>query len=180
MSKIILVLFFFFYSIFSFSQQIKWMSLEEALKAQKSIPKKIMMDVYTNWCGPCRLMDKNTFQNMDVASYVNEYYYAVKFDAEGEEIINFFNQTFTNPNFDSNRKGRNGTHQFTQFLGVKGYPTVVFFSENADPIIPLVGYQKPQQLELFLKMIKQGDYQVFSKPEDFEVYQKNFRPKFKG
>ena len=57
---------------------------------------------------------------------------------------------------------------------------VVFFSENADPIMPLVGYYKPQQIELFLKMIKQGDYQVFTKPEDFENYQKNFRPRFRG
>ena len=44
----------------------------------------------------------------------------------------------------------------------------------------LVGYYKPQQIELFLKMIKQGDYQVFTKPEDFENYQKNFRPRFRG
>jgi len=35
-------------------------------------------------------------------------------------------------------------------------------------------------LELFLKMIKQGDYQVFSSPEDFETYRKTFRPKFRG
>jgi hypothetical protein len=46
--------------------------------------------------------------------------------------------------------------------------------------MPLVGYQKPKQIELFLKMIKQGDYQVFSKPEDFENYKKNFVPRFRG
>ena len=97
-----------------------------------------------------------------------------------DETVYFFNRTFNNPNFDPNRNGRNATHQLTQFLGVTGYPTVVFFSENADPIMPLVGYYKPQQIELFLKMIKQGDYQVFTKPEDFENYQKNFRPRFRG
>jgi len=161
-------------------QQIQWMTLEQAMEAQKKEPKKIFMDVYTDWCGPCKLLDKNTFQNPDVSRYISENYYAVKFNAEGQEEIQFFDQTYTNPNFDPNRNGRNATHQFTQFLGVKGYPTMVFFSENGDPIMPVVGYQKPQQLELFLKMIKQGDYQVFSKPEDFENYRKNFRPKFKG
>ena len=162
------------------AQKIEWMSFSEAQEAQKKEPKKIFMDVYTEWCGPCKLLDKNTFQNPDVSRYIIENYYAVKFNAEGDEEIKYYDQTFTNPNFDPNRKGRNTTHQFTQFLGVKGYPTMVFFSENGDPIMPLVGYQKPKQIELFLKMIKQGDYQIFSKPEDFENYRKNFVPRFRG
>ena len=167
-------------SLGTYAQQIQWMSLSEALEAQKKEPKKIIMDVYTKWCGPCKLLDKKTFQNPDVSKYISEHYYAVKFNAEGQEEINFFNQTYTNPSYDPNRKGRNGTHQFTQYLGVKGYPTMVFFSENGAPIMPVVGYLKPQQLELYLKMIKQGDYQVFSKPEDFEKYQKSFIPRFRG
>ena len=162
------------------AQKIEWMTLSEALQAQKKEPKKIFMDVYTHWCGPCKLLDKNTFQNPDVVRYISEFYYPVKFNAEGTEIIQFFDQTFSNPNHDPNRKGRNATHQFTQFLGINGYPTMVFLSEQGDPIMPLVGYKTPQQLELFLKMIKQGDYQVFKTTEDFEKYQKSFIPKFRG
>ena len=177
------MLFFVTFSLLTnivFSQKIQWMSLNEARAAQKVKPKKIFMDVYTNWCGPCKLLEKNTFQNPDVSRYISENYYAVKFNAEGTDVIKFYNQTFSNPNYDPNRKGRNTTHQFTQYLGVKGYPTMVFFSEDGDPIMPLVGYYKPKQIELYLKMIKQGDYQVFSKPEDFENYKKNFIPKFRG
>lgn len=175
-------LFFLLFLTFSTvsAQQIQWMSLAEAIEAQKVVPKKIFMDVYTDWCGPCKLLDKNTFQNPDVSRYISTYFYAVKFNAEGQENINFFDQTFNNPNYDPNRKGRNATHQFTLFLGVRAYPTMVFFSENGDPIMPVVGYLNPQQLELYLKMIKQGDYQVFSKPEDFENYRKNFIPRFRG
>tara|TARA_B100001079_G_scaffold127238_1_gene109076 strand:- start:333 stop:878 length:546 start_codon:yes stop_codon:yes gene_type:complete len=178
-----LILFFVGFNLLTnsvFAQTIQWMSLDEARAAQKVNPKKIFMDVYTNWCGPCKLLEKNTFQNPDVSRYISENYYAVKFNAEGTDEIKFYNQTFSNPNYDPNRKGRNATHQFTQFLGVKGYPTMVFFSEDGDPIMPLVGYYKPKQIELYLKMIKQGDYQVFSKPEDFENYKKNFIPRFRG
>ncbi len=178
-----LILFFVSFNLFTnivFSQNIQWMSLKEARAAQKINPKKIFMDVYTNWCGPCKLLEKNTFQNPDVSRYISENYYPVKFNAEGTEEIEFYNQIFSNPNYDPNRKGRNATHQFTKFLGVKGYPTMVFFSEDGDPIMPLVGYYKPKQIELYLKMIKQGDYQVFSKPEDFENYKKNFIPRFRG
>ena len=161
------------------AQEIQWMTLAEALEAQKTAPKKIFMDVYTKWCGPCKLLDKKTFANRDVARYISEHYYAVKFNAEGTEEIAFYDQVFRNPNFDPNRKSRNATHQFTQFLGIRGYPTMVFFSEDGDPIMPVVGYYNPQQLEPYLKMIKQGDYAVFSKPEDIEIYLKNFIPRFR-
>ena len=162
------------------AQVIQWMSLGEALKAQQQEPRKIIMDVYTDWCGPCKLMDKKTFGNPYVIDYINTHYYAVKFNAEGQEEIQFYGNTFTNPKYNPERKGRNATHQFTQFLGVTGYPTVVFLSEMGDLITPVVGYHTPQQLELYLKMIKQGDYQTFSKPDDFEKYRKSFIPKFKG
>ena len=84
------------------------------------------------------------------------------------------------PNYDPDKKGRNATHQFTQYLGIRGYPSLIFMSETTDLIMPLVGYQKPQQIELFLKMIKQGDYMIFSKSEDFEKYKKSFIPRFRG
>ena len=161
-------------------QSIEWITFEQALKAQEENPKKILMDVYTDWCGPCKLMDKKTFQNPYVAAYVSEHYYAVKFNAEGNETINYYNNKFTNPNYNPSKKGRNASHQFTRFLGITGYPTIVFISESGDLITPVVGYQNPQQLELYLKMIKQGDYMVFSKPDDFEKYRRNFIPKFKN
>lgn len=165
---------------FTQAQEIQWMSLAEALEAQKTVPKKIFMDVYTTWCGPCKLLDKKTFANRDVARYISTHFYAVKFNAEGNEPIDFYDRSFANPQYDPSRRGRNSTHEFTQFLGISGYPTMVFFSEDGDPIMPVVGYYNPQQLEPYLKMIKQGDYAVFSKPEDIEIYLKNFIPRFRG
>ena len=49
-------------SVSMYSQKIKWMSMEDALKAQEKKPKKIFMDVYTDWCGPCKVFDKKTLQ----------------------------------------------------------------------------------------------------------------------
>ena len=84
---------FFLILVLSFNalsaQSIQWMTLAEAIEAQKENPKKIIIDVYTDWCGPCKLMDKNTFQNRDVAAYISKHYYAVKFNAEGNESITY-------------------------------------------------------------------------------------------
>ena len=57
---------------------------------------------------------------------------------------------------------------------------MVFLSEDGDPIMPLVGYYKPKQIELYLKMIKQGDYQIFQNLKTLKITRKNFVPRFRG
>ena len=74
--------------------------MDEAARLQKQYPKKIIIDMYTTWCGPCRMLDRNTFSNKSLAEYVNANFYAVKFNAEGNEIVNFKGQQFSNPNYD--------------------------------------------------------------------------------
>ena len=168
-------------SFTSIAQQINWVSFEEALVLQKKNPKKIMMDVYTNWCGPCKMLDRNTFQNPDVAKYVNDNYYAVKFDAEGNENINYKGNTYDNKGYKPEMASRrNSVHNLTHALQVNAYPTIVFFDENGDVIFPLRGYQQPQQLELYLKMFLNDKHKEMKTQEDFNAYHTSFKPQFKG
>lgn len=161
--------------------QVKWFTLEEALAAQKTAPRPILLDAYTVWCGPCKLLDKNTFGNSDVSKYLNTYYYPVKFNAEGNENITFKGKTYNNPDYDPKRaKSRNSTHTFTRFLGVSGYPTLVFFDEKGNFITPIVGYLNPKQIEIYLKLIHKQDYKDIKSQEDFTAYIKNFEHQFKG
>ena len=79
-------------------EQIKWMTWNEAIAAQKldrdnhnknkkenPAPKKIFLDIYTGWCGWCKKMDRSTFKAAEVVRYMNKYFYAVKLDAEMTE-----------------------------------------------------------------------------------------------
>ena len=161
-------------------QEIEWMTMNEALEAQKQKPKKIMMDAYTDWCGPCKLLDKNTFHNKDVVEYVNKNFYAVKFNAEGPEKVTYNDFTYTNPTYVPNKKGRNGLHLFAHALKISGYPSIVFFDENGGVIAPVTGYRTPQQLELYLKMIYSDKYKELTTPEAWQKYEKNFKATFKG
>jgi len=181
MKKIILLLILLIagVSVNAQESEINWMSLEEAVQAQAKNPKKIMMDVYTSWCGPCKMLDKNTFQNPDVVKYVNENYYAVKFNAEGAEQINFKENVFKNPNYDPNKSGRNAQHELAAALRISAYPTIVFFNENGETLLPVPGYKTPSQLELYLKLFFNDDHQTINDQEQWDQYQKDFVFEFK-
>lgn len=159
--------------------EINWLTIEEAQAAQKKVPKKIMMDVYTHWCGPCKMLDAQTFQNTDVAKYVNENYYAVKFNAEHPAAVNFKGKDYANPNFDPSKTGRNGVHELSRALGVSAYPTVIFLDEDLNTISPVTGYKTAQQLELYLKFFFSNEYKDVTTKEQWQEYQKNFTPVFK-
>jgi thioredoxin-related protein len=161
--------------------EINWMSLEDALQAQASSPRKILMDAYTTWCGPCKMLDINTFQNPDVVKYVNENYYAVKFNAEGKDEISFKDRVFKNPNYDPNRAtGRNSQHELATAMGITAYPTIVFFNEKGDILLPVPGYKTPVQLELYLKLFFNDDHETIGSQEQWDQYQKDFVFEFKG
>lgn len=161
-------------------QEIEWMTMNEALEAQEKEPKKIFMDAYTTWCGPCKLLDRNTFSNKDVAVYINDNYYAVKFNAEGTEEVFYMDFTYKNPGHDPDRKGRNTQHQFASALGISGYPSLVFFDEEGELLGPVTGYRTPRQLEIYLRFFAEDRHKQVSNNEEWEEYEKKFEPTFRN
>jgi len=158
---------------FGQAASINWISLEEAVAAQQKEPRKIMMDVYTQWCGPCKMMMANTFTNANVIEYVNENYYAVKFDAESPDPVTFQGTEFTNPDYNPSARGRNGVHQLSRAMKVNAYPTIVYLDEEANVIAPISGYKQPYQMELYLKFFNEA-YQPGVDQTAWEEYRDNF------
>ena len=181
MKKLTLILVLFLTVNTITAQKINWVSFEEAVALQKKNPKKILIDMYTNWCGPCKMLDRNTFQNKDVAAYINKHYYAVKFNAEGNEEVSFKGKTFSNPKYDPKKEfRRNSAHQLTYYFRVQAYPTVVFLDEEGNMLTGVRGYKNPQQLELYLKLFKNDDHKDMKTQAAFNEYYKAFKPQFKG
>jgi len=165
-------------SIFAQGEKINWMTVEEVEVLQKKEPRKVFMDVYTTWCGPCKMMMKNTFTNKNVIDYVNANFYAIKFDAESGKDVNFKGNTYTNPSFVPGKQGRKGQHQFAQALGVNSYPTIIYMDEEMNVIAPIKGYQTPDKIELYLKLFAENIYLEVKSQEEFQEFQSNFKPTF--
>ena len=141
MKRIILpLLFVLFTGQLVSAQKVQWMSMTEALEAQKKEPKKIFVDAYTTWCGPCKMLDRNTFSNPDVAAYLNENFYPVKFNAEGNDTVVYQDKVFKNPGYIADSKGRNSMHEFARAMKISAYPTLVFFDEKGNFIGPICNY----------------------------------------
>jgi len=144
-------------------ESIRWITWEQAVKLNKDSPKKIFIDVYTDWCGWCKRMDATTFQEPEVVKYMNEHFYAVKLDAEMKEKIRFRDQDFKWVN-----TGRRGVHTLAYSLleGRMSYPSFVTLNENFDRIAIMPGYKKGEQLIKELRFAAEDKYKETSW-EDF-------------
>lgn len=137
--------------------QVNWISWEEAQVKNQSEPRKIIVDVYTQWCGWCKKMDKATFQHPEISSYINKNYYAVKFDAETKTDINFNNKVYKFV-----RQGTGGYHALAAeiLFGKFSYPTIVFLDEKLNVIQPIPGYQEPGSLDRIMKYFAEDFYKT--------------------
>jgi thioredoxin-related protein len=137
------------------SGQINWLNLEQAEKAAKESGKLIFIDVYTEWCGPCKMLDRNTFSDPGVIEFMNKHFVAVKFNAEGADAVTFNGKKYSNPNFTPGKTGRNSQHEFASSLKVPGYPTMYLLDGKGAVVHNVVGYRTPDQLiEELSKTIK--------------------------
>lgn len=125
-------------------EKINWISIQQAEKLSATQPRKVLIDCYTDWCGWCKRMDATTFSDDAIIKYINQNYYAIKFNAEQKDTVIFKNYTFINPDPASSRS----THQFASTLlnGQLGYPTMVFLDEQFAILSPLPGFVQATDL----------------------------------
>lgn len=149
--------------------QIKWLTWEEAQSKNITEPRKFIVDVYTQWCGWCKKMDKATFEQASVSSYINKNYYPVKFDAETKTDINFNNKIYKYV-----RQGTSGYHELAHeiMFGKMSYPTIVFLDEKLNVIQPIPGYQDPTSLDKIMKYFAEDYY----KTTPWKKYQEMCQP----
>ena len=152
------------------SAKINWIDMKELADLNAKKPKKVFVDMYTDWCGWCKKMDQSTFINPVIVDYMNKNYYAVKFNAERKDEVEFKGKKYVN----ANPSGGRSSHQLAQLMlnNRMSYPSFVFLDENLDMITVVPGYRKAPEFEAIMNFIGTNAY----KSKTWE----DFRAAFKG
>lgn len=189
MKRNILLLFTVLVAMSVNAQSIKWLTFEEAVKLNKTAPKKIFIDLYTDWCGWCKVMDRTTFADTVIAKYMTDNFYAVKFNAEGKDPVKFYGPVMK---YDSLKKekvvvndtivfkydataGRNGTHGLAMALtdGRLSYPTFIILDTNFQRLDIIAGYQQAPVFETQINYYGSGSNVTMP----YDQFVKDFKPK---
>ncbi|MEI6311352.1 MAG: thioredoxin domain-containing protein [Bacteroidota bacterium] len=125
MKKIILFLILSNTYINSYSQGIVFEhgSFQEALNKAKAEKKMLFMDCYTNWCGPCKMLQNNTFPNEEVGTFFNDNFICYKIECEHDEGPTICNRFVIN-----------------------AYPTLLFIDGDGNIVQKSMGYRPPESL----------------------------------
>ena len=149
-----------------YKEEINWLTLEEAQKRYENEPRPVIIDLYTNWCYWCKVMDKKTYSNKNVVAYINKNFYAVKVNAETKETIEWKNKNyFYNP--------QNKMNDFALYVtnGQLGFPTTIIFSQLQMEPAAIPGFMTPKEIESILKYFGEGLY----KTQNYMEFAKTFK-----
>lgn len=124
---------------------LAWLSFDNGLAEAAKQQKKLLVDVYTDWCSWCKKMDKEVYTDNRVIALLNEHFVMVKLNAESSKKLTYRGQEFTE-------------REFAAALGVDGYPTTVFFLSDAKPITRIPGFMEPKTFTNVLTYIGRDHY----------------------
>ena len=117
---------------------VRWMDYATALEKAKTSPRLVFVDLYADWCVPCRIMDANVYTNPTVASLLNSRFYAVKLDADSQDSIMC--------------DGKKNTVQRCYFdvWELSALPAFVLVAPNGMSILTVTDSMSPQELQYML------------------------------
>ena len=147
-------------------EKINWLTLEEAQQKFEIEPKPVIIDLYTNWCYWCKVMDKKTYNNKNVVEYINKNFYAVKVNAETKETIEWRNKNYF-------YNSQNKVNDFALYVtnGQLGFPSTIIFSQLQKEPAAIPGFMTPKEIESILKYFGEEVY----KTKNFLQFSKTFK-----
>lgn len=162
------------------TSKIEWLTMEEAYARNKKEPRKFLVDVYTDWCHWCKVMDKETYTDPKVAEYVNKKFYAVRFNAESRSTIRLGPHTFK-----FIPQGAKGFNQLAAIMldGQMSYPSTVFIDEifmdgkELAVIQAVPGYLKAREFHQVATFFGENYHE---QETEWETYKDEIYPKVYG
>jgi thioredoxin-related protein len=134
---------------------LTWLNWNAGIAEASASKRPILIDVYTDWCGWCKRMDRDVYARDDVRGYLNDHFTLVKLNAESlDEVV-----------YDGRKLTGRG---LAQYLRVSGYPTTIFLKSNGEHIANVPGYVPADRFKLMLRYIGEDHIGRGVSWQDFE------------
>jgi thioredoxin-related protein len=151
-------------------QKLNWLTLAEVEEKLKKEPRPVLIDLYTDWCGWCKVMDRKTYANQNVIKYLNEKFYVVKLNAETKAELMWKGKAY---NYNTSYKTNDLAISLTN--GELSYPTTIFLPADNSAPQTIAGMIEVKDMELITKYFGENKYGTVS----FDDYAKNFKHSWK-
>ncbi|MFO7845577.1 MAG: thioredoxin fold domain-containing protein [Balneolaceae bacterium] len=102
-----------------FTQSLEPTSLETALTSARETGKKVLIDVYAEWCPYCERMHTEIYTENEVITAIDEHYYLVKINIESDEKVNYLGNEMAEK-------------EFAQMLQSTNLPTTYFMNGDGE------------------------------------------------
>ena len=126
--------------------KLDWLALDAAVGKAKSQNKHVIVNVYTTWCGYCRMMDKQTFGNDEVAAHLRQNFVLAKVNGESSSKVHWQGQEMTE-------------REFARAVGVTGFPATYFLKPNAEMLGGVSGYIRSPDFMIYAKYVSTKWYE---------------------
>jgi thiol-disulfide isomerase/thioredoxin len=149
MKKLLLIIPALLFSMLGFSQGIEFEhgTMSEVLEKAAQTNKPIFVDVYTTWCGPCKMMDKDIFPLDAVGKVYNTGFICYHIDAEkGEGIL------------------------FAKKYEVRAFPTYLFIKADGTLFFRSLG---SMEAKAFIE-VSNNALTEFNDPKSLPVWEKEY------
>ena len=133
---------------------VKWESFNSGLAKVFKEKKPAIIDFYADWCHWCKVMDRETFSNNEVAKILARDFITIRVDTQKEESINYMGKNTT-------------SSQFGPMLGVRGLPTIVFMDKEGKLIDLVPGFVKP---DIFIGILRYINEECYKRQISFDDY----------
>lgn len=119
-------------------------SYDNLLRQARKENKPIILEFWASWCGTCKKMDNETFNDPDLAKYLKANFIIYKVDID---------------TFDG--------MEITDKFAVESFPSMLVLDKKAKPLEKLKGFYLPNYLENELKTIV-DQYQLYAEDQTQE------------
>lgn len=117
---------------------ISWVRLDAAVASAAKSGKPIVVTVFADWCGYCRLMERTTFVDPTVVRQVEQGWIPAKVNGESDAMLKLGKVSMTE-------------NQWAIANGVQGFPAMFLLDAKGKPFAAYPGYLDGPQLAQFLQ-----------------------------